>query len=382
MPTEILYNQMQVPHFCSLLDSAITRFISGIMEQDALLSTVLILVVLIALIVSAIYLYLFFKKKRFAYTARIRKHVENLVSEIITNETAEGYEVPARFHGILNNRVARQFAIDELVRCRKNFSGTLAEGIVNLYIQLGLKQFSLKKLSRNSKWHIKARGIQELYMMDQADLLTTIYKNTNNRNEFIRMEAQIGVIHLTGFPGLRFLDVISYPLTEWQQLKLLEQLRLFPKKEGLAEKIPGWLQSKNDTVVRFALKLADEYQQFSTRGAVTFCLAHRDTEVRRQAIRTLIRLGDENIASVLCGYFSKEPVANQVTILEGLTGIATDQHAGFLTQQLDHPDDTVKMKVALVLAGCCTGGLQHIENRALIQPEPYERIYNYVKTMQ
>jgi hypothetical protein len=110
--------------------------------------------------------------------------------------------------------------------------------------------------------------------------------------------------------------VISYPLTEWQQLKLLEQLRLYPKKEDLSEKIPGWFRSKNDTVVVFALKLADEYQQFSIRKHVIDCLVHPQKAVRSQAIKTLITLADEKTPAILLGYFNKEIFSNQVFILE------------------------------------------------------------------
>ncbi|MEO7530881.1 MAG: hypothetical protein ABIS69_05700, partial [Sediminibacterium sp.] len=248
-----------------LLDNAVTRTITRYLDPDALLSGVLVMLVGITLVVSAIYLYLFYKKRNFLYTERIRKHLEKWISQIIMEEAPESIVISKNFSRILNNRVAQQFAIDELILCKKNFSGAVGENIVALYIQLGLKEYSVKKISTKSRWHIRARGIQELYVMDQVDVLETIYKNTNSNNEFIRMEAQTGVIHLTGFSGLRFLDMISYPLTEWQQLKLLEQLRLYPKKEDLSDKIPDWLQAKNETVVVFALRLANEYQQFSVR---------------------------------------------------------------------------------------------------------------------
>jgi hypothetical protein len=382
MQTEISLRTMFLTANFNLLDSTVSRLISRMMDGDVLLTCILILIFLIFTVVSAIYLYLFFRKRNFIYKNRLRKHIETLVTQVLMEEYPDTYAVPGRFHRILNNRVAKQFAIDELVRCKKNFSGTFSEGIVALYIQLGLKQYSLRKLSGKNKWHIKARGIQELYLMDQRDVLTTIYKNTNNRNEFIRMEAQTGVINLTGFPGLRFLDVISYPLTEWQQLKLLEQLRLYPEKEELSDRIPKWLLSKNETVICFALKLAEEYQQFSVRNAVTGCLVHPNEEVRQQAIRTLVKLADDKTPAILSGYFNKEPVINQSLILDALTTMATEDQSDFLREQLDHPDNSIKLKAAIALAGCCTNGLAIIERKAVVEPEPYQRIYNYVTTMR
>ncbi|WP_078832739.1 HEAT repeat domain-containing protein [Sediminibacterium ginsengisoli] len=363
-----------------LLDSILTRFITRMTQGDTLLLSVLVLIVLIALVVASIYLYLFFKKKKFIYIERIRQYMEDIISQIIAEESAVGYEVPGRLYKILDNRLARQFAVDELVRCRKNFSGTIGEGIANLYIQLGLREFSLAKLKRSNKWHVKARGIQELYLMGQEDALADIYKYTDNRNEFVRMEAQTGVIHLTGFSGLRFLDIISYPLTEWQQLKLMEQLRRYPNKEGFADNLPKWLRSENNTVVSFALKLTEDYQQFGATEYVQKCLVHPDALVRKQAVRTLVQLADEKTPMVLCGYFSKEPLKNQVAILDALSDIITGEQSDFLKQQLEHPDHIVKLKAAALLTATSPDGLDFILAKAAEQPEPYQRIYNAVNS--
>ena len=249
-----------------------------------------------------------------------------------------------------------------------------------LYMELGLKEESLRKIKSSNPWHIRAKGIQELYMMDQKDVLTTIYKNTNSTNEYVRMEAQTGVIHLTGFPGLRFLDVISYPLTEWQQLKLLEQLRISAKKEDLSEKIPHWLLSTNNTVVVFALKLADEYQQFAVTNEVIRCLVHQSHEVRSQALKTLVRLSDEKTPMLLLGYISKEPYYNQAFMLDALKNMATDNDKDFLLRLLDNPNDMIKLKAAIVIANCCTGGLEIIKQRAALDPEPFQRILLHIQS--
>ncbi len=352
------------------------------MSPDYLLLAAQILIVMIALVVSAIYLYLFYKKRNFFYTERIRKLLEPMISHIIMEESMESLEMPKKINRILSNRVARQFVIEELIRCKKNFSGLVAEHIVVLYGQLGLKKYSIEKTADERKWYLKAQGIQELYMMDQQDALKIIYRNTNSNNEFVRMEAQTGVIHLTGFPGLRFLDVISYPLTEWQQLKLLEQLRLYPKKEDVSDKIPKWLQSKNETVVVFALKLVDEYQLFGVKHNVVNCLVHPSQAVRSQALKTIIRLEDESTPLILLGYLSKEPVINQIFILDALRNIATEREAGSLIKLLDHENDTIKLKAAIVLAACSEKGMDILEKKGEEQPEPYYRIYRHVKTVK
>ena len=368
--------------YFQLLDGSIGRDFLKFMSPENLLIGVQIMAVCILIVVILVYAQLFAKKRLYFYTNRIKSNVEVWISHIILEESVEGIEIPKKFFRMLNDPKARQVAIDELIKCKKNFSGLVAENIVMLYNQLGLREDSLRKMKTKRKWYLQARGIQELYLMDQKNLLTKIYRETNSENDFVRSEAQIAVIHLTGFNGLRFLDVISYPLTLWQQIKLLEQLKLFGKKEDMSDRIPKWLQSKNDTVVVFALRLAAEYQQFAVSDAIMHCLVHPATIVRTQAIKTLIVLADERTPATLVGYFSKEQFENQVHILDSLLNIATDEQQAFMVRLLEAPDNIIKLKAAMVLANNCSDGIRILEERAAIEPEPFERILRHVKSVR
>lgn len=368
-----------IPDIC-LLNSFFADLTTRIISPEHLLAGIKGLAIAIVVIVSVIYLHLFIKKQNFFYKKRIRIHLENWITQVIMEEEIDTDNLLRNFKRILFSRTARQYAIDELIVCKKNFSGGVTENIIWLYLQLGLKKDSLRKLRTTAPWHIRAKGIQELYLMEQQDVLKTIYKNTNSNNEFVRMEAQTGVINLTGFPGLRFLDVASYPITEWQQLKLLEQLRLHPVKKDVSDKIPHWLQSGNTTVVVFALKLADEYQMFSVREEVMACMAHADKTVRSQALKTLVRLADEATPAVLAGYFPNESPANQLYILDALRSLATENETAFLVSLLDHENDTVKLKAAVVLAEVSEKGMELITQKSREQPEPFERIHRHINT--
>lgn len=364
------------------LNSSIGKDFLTFMSPENLLTGVKIMGICILLIVMLIYAQLLAKKRMYFYTERIRNNIEVWISHIILEESVEGIEIPKKFYRLLDDPKARQVAIDELTNCKKNFSGIVAENIVALYNQLGLREDSLAKMHNKRRWYLQARGIQELYLMDQKNLLTKIYRETNSRNEFVRSEAQIAIIYMTGFNGLRFLDVISYPLTLWQQIKLLEQLRLFGKKEDLSDRLPKWLQSKNETVIVFALRLAAEYQQYAVKDAIMSCLVHPSDAVRTRAIKTLITLADEQTPFILTGYFSKENFDNQIHILNSLASIATDEQETFLEKLLDASDNIIKLKAAIVLANNCTNGLTILEKRAAQEPEPFERILRHVKTVK
>lgn len=335
----------------------------------------------VVIIIIIIYGFVFAKRKRYRLKKRIINHLEEWISNIIVEESFDTINIPDKFYRMLENQVARQLTIDELIACRKNFSGSVGENIVKLYEFLGLKEDTIRKIKCAEKHHIQAKGIQELYLMDQRSYLPYIYKNTNNHNSLVRMESQTGIIHLAGFAGLRFLNVLSFPLTEWQQIKLLEQLKHAKKKDDLSDKIPKWLLSKNDTVVVFALKLADEHQQFAVRKEVAGCLDHPNQHVRSQAIKTLIRLADENTVAVLIHTFHSQEVPEQILILEALAWMADEEQSGFLYSLFDEHDNTIKLKAAIALTSTSKNGADTLEKRGSKEPEPFYRILRHVKTV-
>ena len=68
----------------------------------------------------------------------------------------------------------KQFALNLLLQNKRQLMGFAAQKIIFLYEELGFKQYSIQKLKSHT-WHIKARGIQELYLMEQRDMLNQIY---------------------------------------------------------------------------------------------------------------------------------------------------------------------------------------------------------------
>ncbi len=68
---------------------------------------------------------------------------------------------------------------------------------------------------------------------------------------------------------------------------------------GAFRSIAVWLVSANDSVVIFALKLAEIYQQMQVKEEAIACLKHDNPKVRGQAIQTLVRIGDDATPAVL-----------------------------------------------------------------------------------
>lgn len=349
-----------------------------ILDQETLNTVLKVMIGMIAIVVVAVYAILYQKKHQHFKILSIKESLEPLITTILIEESLASNKILAKMGKIIEDPLARQYCIDELIRCKQNYSGEAAEKMVHLYGELGLKEYSLKKIRTGQPWYKKARGIQELYMMEQRDCYELIEQFTNSKDEFVRMEAQIAVVHLIGFKGLDFLDFVSYPITEWQQLKLLEQLKLFPEKSDLSHKIPDWLASQNHTVVIFGLRLTYEYQQLGLTASLKECLYHPAPEVRSQAVKAIIQLEDQFTPTILLDYFQDASHNDQILILDAMKLLATADESDKLEALLDQPDDTIKLKAAAALVHCSKNGIHLLKERSMTEPEPFQRIFQHI----
>ena len=332
---------------------------------------------LTVIIVALIYLYLYQKKKGHFTKQRIVQEVDEWISEALLEEDiAAEVTISPFLLKEMEKRDTRQFVIDRLISVRKNLTGQAAGNISRLYEKLELRKDTLEKFG-NKAWYRRGKGIYELYMMDQRDMQEEISRYTNSNNDIIRTEAQTAVISFQGFAGLTFLDTLTYPLTDWQQLKIVEQLKAIDPEDIVS--IPVWMRSENKYVVMFALRLAEIFYQLHAHDDIMHCLDHEDEAVRRQAVVTFARLANESTSKILVDHFPSETFANKRVILQQLFRIADDNETEFLMQQLDNSDDLLKLEAARAIARNCTGGYDILLAKAETQPEPYLHIYNHVK---
>lgn len=357
--------------FQSRFKTSFERFIT----PGALIDAILFFSCITIALVTFTYLYLGLKKQAFFFRERIKKSLELWISSVIlSDDPEENIRIPEKFNKIFEKSIARQYAIEHLIINKKTFAGAVGDNIRLLYEQLGFKEDSLRKL-KSKLWYIRAKGIQELALMDQSDQLIKVYRLTNSRNELVRNEAQAAIIHWSGFNGLRFLDVAAYDISEWQQVQLLVQLRNFTQQD--MPKLHKWLSSSNDTVVIFALKLAEVYQQFQVKENVEACLSHANESVRIHAINTLAVIGDEGSADKMVAQYLQEDFANRINILNRMAAISSPAQLPFLLSELDNSNDFLKLAAARAIAK--TGHSSLLQEKAASQPEPYRQIYQHVK---
>lgn len=255
---------------------------------------------LVLLLVALIFFYLWRearKKERYRHYAEM---FHDLLVEVIIcdgEEMVEEVLLQPGYRELLLKCATRPFARkvlnEELVKAHKSLSGGAAANIEWLYQHLLLDGDTLQ-LFRSKQWHIKAKAIQQLAQMQQRQHLSKIYRAANNRNFHVRMEAQLALVRLTGFEGLRFLNVTHYSITPWQQLCLLQELLEHGNVQE--DRINTWLHSENESVVAFAIKLVQQYRINALGPALIRCARQPSITLQKLARAALRELEIEEEA--------------------------------------------------------------------------------------
>lgn len=284
--------------------------------------------------------------------------------------------MPGRFTKLLPHPSFRKLLTTELLFAKQNMSGTAASNLKSLFIQLKLDQDALKMIDSNS-WYLKALGIQQIGIMELDEHYDRIFKYTNNKKGLIRVEAQNAIVKFSGFEGLRFLDNATYPISEWQQIKLLEELSQLPAENFTG--IEKWLISGNDSVVIFALKLTGNYYRFELYDRVAGCLKHTNPEVRRQAINVLKELANEGTASHLIEVYRTETGRNKLTILKALEKVSTNIEIPFLLDLLGDESNDIKIAASRTLSTLGNEGFRALLFYPGANEYPYNEIINQIR---
>ena len=354
---------------------AVLLFIDHLTVNQLIVASLMLFATSVLLVIL-IFVYLAIKKRRFNIEKNIDESLDNWITENILNDDESIIEVSEQLKTYFDDQKNHQFVINRLIAVRRNFSGSSLDKIVKLYQQFDFKNDSLKKI-HSRHWFKKARGIYELYMMNQLDMEHEIAKHTNSPNEYIRMEAQTAIISFHGFEGLNFLETLTQPITEWHQLKLMEQLNGFSVQ--VIQDISKWLKSENKYVVMFALKLTAVYQQLQVHDEVAVCLIHPLEKIRTQAILALAAIANDDTASLLINHYPTESHYNQKTILQKIKNLVDDRNRDFLIAQLDNLDNDFKLIVAEILIRNFEDGLKVLEKKAETDPVPFKDIFMHAK---
>ncbi|HEY0743705.1 MAG TPA: HEAT repeat domain-containing protein [Chryseosolibacter sp.] len=182
---------------------------------------------------------------------------------------------------------AKQLLISQLIRLKKNLTGTSADILRQLYLSLQLQQYSFTQL-RSFHWYARARAMRELTEMQIVESAPLIEKALSSRNTILREEAFISLANLRSTKPLSFLDNYHYPVTAWMQLNAYELLQKLDPRQ-----LPDfcqWFDHPNKTVSLFAVRMTAQFKQYSSATRLAALLKDSEADLRYAALKALTDL--------------------------------------------------------------------------------------------
>lgn len=288
-----------------------------------------------------------------AYKLEInRKYWKNMLNEYLMQVIVEGNHkdlyIDPNLSELLKHENFRRFFLGQLIEADRKFSGVSAAVLQKVFYSYQLDQESYSLL-RSYKGHLIARGIQALTIMNVREALPEIESKLQHRKINVQHEVQYAMVYFNGFEGLSFLDSSEGILSNWQQLRILNNIKSLPK--NAVEKISKWLGSNNPSVLHFALKLVRKFQIFELHDQVISLLGDDNEQIIKDAIKTLFSLDSQDTSKLLAIYYAKMQEDLQLEILKGFGQTRAFDQLDFLKSNLmENPSNRVKVSAAEALA--------------------------------
>lgn len=331
-------------------------FINSFNDFPVLVKTAWILSGLFIFIVTCLTIYLkiirSYLRKRDIKIIKFKNEYEALIVEFLFLSSAsksiceEQQSIILKIKNAVKNKFERKIVISILYKLMNEVSGEMAESIKILYYNTGLIDHATSKL-KNKNWYVIAKGIGELTRFNIKEVHDAVIKFKFHPKREVRKEAHIYLVNMFRFKGLSFLDDIKTPLSEWDQIQLIEVLQKFDDQQICD--IKPWLKSPNDTVVLFALKLAMIYNQYEVKDILMDLLSHANKKVRVNVIEVLTYLYGIEAKDKLKANFNAISIEEQICFFEMLEKLVVPSDEPFIEKHLFHKDFEIQLLALKIL---------------------------------
>jgi hypothetical protein len=321
----------------------------------------------------------FYKRKMEMKKLFWQEKVVTIISESLLIENDENpvwLQFTEADKELLKDEKFRQYFIGEIIHAKKNFSGASVLNLKHLYQSLDFDKDAVLKM-KSHKWHIKASGIHELAVMGQEQYVKEIFRLTNDVNELVRNEAQCALVNFYGFKGLRFLNVIIYPISQWQQIQLLNYI--YDVHAADPKRLTKWLLSKNNSVVIFAIRLASLCNCTEVYTQIIRCLQGNESQVKQCALEYLKKINHPDSAEEIINCYAGADAATRLIMLSVLQETGTENQIPFLINELSNPDNTIKLAAAKTLSVLHPSGPSFFHSHSFAGTYPWNAIFNQIE---
>lgn len=257
---------------------------------------------------------------------------QQLIIEDLKKETSKEYR--------------KDILIATMLKLSYEISGEMANSINKLYLETSLLEHSLWKI-KNKKWNLIAEGIRELTLFEVKEVEDLVKKHINHPKSEVRSVIQLYLVSLFHFKGLDFLNDIKTPISEWDQIQLLEVLQLLKTQE--ISDINNWLKSSNESVVIFSLKMAKIYNRYGAKDELISLLKHPSLAVRIQAIQVISHLSIIEAKPELIANFDELAIEEQTAFFTMMESTYEVTDKPFILDNIQNPNFEIKFSALTIL---------------------------------
>lgn len=305
-----------------------------------------------------------------AYEKDIKEKYELLLTGIIFNDEdemqtdewkASKKRVVDHFKKrYLRKRINKKYLRDHIVLLHKNFAGSAADVLRNLYIDLKLDKEAIRELN-SPDWGTQANAIKELAQLNILEAKKKIKSRTFHENQILRLEAQVAIIAMEEDDPFSFLGKDKNHLTEWHQINLSKIIDSIDR-----EKLPQfsrWFNSKNESIVEFCIKMTLQYDQFESTPELIELLNHQSQNIVGEAARTLGEFAATEAQPMMMKVYRNASIPTKRKILTALGKCGTQELIPFLQQQLVQNEISIAVEAGKALRLLGDEGIQVLKDQ-------------------
>lgn len=247
----------------------------------------------------------------------------------------------------------REIINDEIIHLHSNFTGDAALRLEKLFVQLLFHEDSIRRL-KSTQWHLVAKSMRELALMNVREAHPILAKFLNSKNEILRMEARVAMMKLSETEPLSFLSKETEPLTDWDKANIHAMLTRM--ESPVIPDFSIWLNSPNKTVIHFCIMMIGYYRQQESADVLVRILNHEDEIIRLAVVRALRDLNARSSEESLITLYPLETSEIQFEILKTLEVIGREKSTFLLEKILKNPITEYRLAIQAVRSLLATAG--------------------------
>ncbi len=268
-------------------------------------------------------------------TQRFRDSYQEKIIELINEDVVENESSPDEqlyFKKVNRLFYTRQIFSAELLRMHELVYGSLHDQIHRLFHSLSLTEDAFNYL-HSSRWFYKIKGLRIYAELGDSSEIAYIQKIIKSKNSILRFEAQLALTRLSDDERpLDYLKDLEQSLTMWEQLNLIHFYTNHKKPLG---DLSGLLESKNVTVICFALECIHKFNRYEYRNQILELTLHSDGNVQNAAFRTLTLFEEAEIGSYILSRYNQDmSLSTRINIIRTLGRIGDAGTIIFLKEQI------------------------------------------------